>query len=273
VKTETVDGVTLPKIGLGTWSFGGDWDANRSSSSDGRDLAALRRAIEIGYRHFDTAEVYSGGHSEELVGRAIRESGIARELVFVTTKVAPEHLAYESVLASCEGSLRRLGLDYIDLYLIHWPRRGAAFGEAFRALNELVETGKLRHLGVSNFKFDLLDRVRSLAATPILTDQVPYSLNDRSYVTNGVLEYCQRNEIVITAYSPLDQGKFKPSAAAREIAHEHKATTEQVALAWLIAQPKVIAIPMSKDAAHLRANWESQDLELSPKELEALDSS
>ena len=111
---------------------------------DSVSLAALRAALQVGYTHFDTAEVYADGHSEELIGQAIREAGVKRDSLFITTKVDPEHLKYEQVLRACEGSLQRLHMDYIDLYLIHWPRAGMKFEEAFRALNKLVHDGKVQ---------------------------------------------------------------------------------------------------------------------------------
>jgi len=187
MKYETVHSVTLPKIGFGTWSIGGGSYAD--PNLDSASMTALRSALETGYTHFDTAEAYAAGHCEELVGRAIRETNIKREDVFITTKVSPEHLRYDDVLRSCENSLRRLNMEYLDLYLIHWPGNGTNYADAFRALNKLVQDGKVRHLGVSNFKVKLLREAQRYAETPILTDQVPYNLPDRTYVENGVVDY------------------------------------------------------------------------------------
>ena len=189
MKYETLPHLTLPKIGFGTWSIGGE------STSDPKldlvSLIALRSALEIGYTHFDTAEFYAAGHCEELVGRAVRETNTKRESVFITTKVSPEHLAYDDVFNSCENSLRRLKMDYIDLYLIHWPPRATSkLEEAFRALNKLVRDGKVKHLGVSNFNLKLLKQSQELSETPIITNQVPYRLPDKAYMENGVLDYC-----------------------------------------------------------------------------------
>lgn len=175
---ETTDGLKLPKIGFGTWDIGGGSTANRSQ--DARGLAALRSALDLGYTHFDTAELYAAGHTEELIGRAVRESGTRRESLFITSKVKPEHLRYEAVLKSCEGSLRRLGMDYLDLYLIHWPSGSMQLPDTFRALNKLVADQKVRHLGVSNFDLQLLKAAEKLSETPLITDHVPYSVNDRS---------------------------------------------------------------------------------------------
>jgi len=269
MKNETVHGVSLPKIGFGTWNIGGG--SGPDPKMDSPSLDALRAALETGYTHFDTAEVYAGGHSEELLGKAVRESGIPRESLFITTKVSPEHLQYDQVLRSCENSLRRLGMDYVDLYLIHWPPRvGMKIDDAFRAMNQLVKDGKVRHLGVSNFKLKLLKEAQSLSETPILTNQVPYRLPDHSYVENGVLEYCQHNDILITAYSPVKFRNLPVNQAIRAIAEAHAATPFQIALAWLVAQPRVITIPMSLNPEHIRENFAAAEIELSREEFRTL---
>ena len=268
MKYETISSLTLPKIGFGTWSIGGDSTAN--VKLDSASLTALRSALEIGYTHFDTAESYAAGHSEELVGRAVRETNTQRENVFITTKVSPEHLDYNDVLKSCDNSLRRLKLDYIDLYLIHWPGFGVKYEEAFRALNNLVRDGKVRHLGVSNFKLKLLKQAQELSETPILTNQVPYRIPDRTYAENGVIEYCQQNNILVTAYSPVKFRGVNGNKALGEIAEAHSATPFQIALAWLIMQPHVITIPMSFSPQHIKENFEAAKIELSEEEMARL---
>lgn len=207
MRPEVVNGISLPKIGFGTWRIGGGSTAN--TSLDVKSLAALRSALELGYTHFDTAEMYAGGHAEELLCRAIREVGVKRTSVFVTSKVKPGHLRHDDVLRSCDASLHRLGSDYLDLYLIHWPGIGMQLADTFKALNKLVRDGSVRHVGVSNFDLRLIRQSQELCETPLLTDQVPYGLFDRTYVKNGVLKYCQDNGIFLTAYSPLGQGHFR----------------------------------------------------------------
>ena len=268
MKYETIPALTLPKIGFGTWSIGGG--SNADPKLDPVSMTALRSALENGYTHFDTAEYYAAGHCEELVGRAIRETNTKRENVFITTKVSPEHLSYEKVLNSAENSLRRLNMDYIDLYLIHWPETGVNYEESFRALNKLVRDGKVKHLGVSNFKLKLLKQAQSLSETPITTNQVPYSIGDRSYVKNGVLDYCQQNDIIITAYSPIDEGRLMVDQNLRLIAEAHGVTPFQIALAWLAMQPRVIAIPMSFNPQHIKENFDAADIELSQEEMKQL---
>jgi len=138
MKYETVHNLTLPKIGFGTWKIGGESSPN--PKVDSGSLAALRSALECGYTHIDTSEMYAAGHTEELIGQVIREMRIQRESLFITSKVMPSHLKYDQVLKSCEASLRRLQMDYVDLYLIHWPSAGMNLEDTFRALNQLVKS-------------------------------------------------------------------------------------------------------------------------------------
>jgi diketogulonate reductase-like aldo/keto reductase len=251
------------------WNIGGG--SYPDPKLDPASLTALCAALDAGYTHFDTAEVYADGHSEELLGRAVRETNTSREGLFITTKVDPAHLQFDQVIKSCTGSLRRLGLEYVDLYLIHWPPRpGAPLEDAFRALNQLVREGKVKHLGVSNFNLKLLRQAQALSETPILTDQVPYRLPDRKYVENGVLEYCQHNDILLTAYSPVKFRNLPVNKTLQAIAEAHSATPYQIALAWLVAQPRVITIPMSLNPQHIRENFLAAEIELTDAEFRTL---
>ncbi|MBI3161419.1 MAG: aldo/keto reductase [Chloroflexi bacterium] len=268
MKYESIRNLKIPRIGFGTWKIGGG--SSPDLKMDSVSMAALRSALETGYTHFDTAEMYADGHSEELLGRAIRESNIPRESLFITSKVTPSHLKYDAVLSSCENSLRRLQMGYLDLYLIHWPSVGMKLEETFCALNKLAREGKVRHLGVSNFNLKLLKESQAHSETPILTNQVPYSLSDRSYVKNGVLDYCQRNDILFTAYSPVDEGRMRSNSALESIAKAHQATVHQIALAWIISQPRVITIPMSANPVHIAENFNAADIELTGGEIEQL---
>ncbi|MBL8097746.1 MAG: aldo/keto reductase [Anaerolineales bacterium] len=268
MKYETLSNVTLPKIGFGTWNIGGDSTPN--PKLDSAHLIALRSALDVGYTHFDTAEMYASGHSEELLGQAIRESGIKRENLFITSKVMPSHLRYDDVLHACEKSLRKLGMEYIDLYLIHWHSVGNKYEDTFRALNKLVNDGKVKHLGVSNFNLKLLKQAQELSETHIVTNQVPYSLSDRSYVKNGVLEYCQQNNIFLTAYEPLDKGNVRSNKTLEAIAKAHNKTVFQIALAWVVSQPNIITIPMSTNLQHIQENFEATEIALSDDEISKL---
>lgn len=175
-------GGMIDAIGLGLWDFGGG-DSPDYRRDEG-DLAAIHNAIAIGYRHFDTAEYYATGHSEELLGRTLRD--YKRDDFFITSKVSPSHIRYDDLLAACERSLKRLQSDYIDLYLIHWPSASIPLNESMRALNQLVAQGKIRHIGVSNFELPLLQEAVRLCDTPLATNQVHYNLRHREYIQNGV---------------------------------------------------------------------------------------
>ncbi len=268
MRYETLHNLQIPKLGFGTWRIGGQ--SSSDPAQDESSLAALHSALALGYTHFDTAEGYAGGHAEELLGQAIRESQLPREQLFITTKVAPSHLNYTDVLHSCEHSLRRLGMAYVDLYLIHWPQVGMQLADTFRALNQLVQEGKVRNLGVSNFNLKLLKQAAALSETPLLTDQVPYSVPDRKYVDNGVLAYCQQNDILLTAYTPVKHRFVKGNKALQAIAQAREKTPYQIALAWLTTQPRVITIPMSANPQHQAENLQAADLVLSAEEMAQL---
>jgi diketogulonate reductase-like aldo/keto reductase len=268
MKYENLHNVQIPKMGFGTWTIGGRSTPDETVNAP--SLAALRSALDLGYTHLDTAEGYAAGHCEELVGQAIREAGVARESLFITTKVSPEHLQYEEVLHSCEASLRRLAMDFVDLYLIHWPSPGMKLAETFRALNLLVADGKVKHLGVSNFDLKQLKEAQSVSATGIFTNQVSYSIPDRTSVENGVLAYCQQNDILLTAYSPVKRRYIAGNTTLKSIAAARKKTPQQIALAWLVRQPRVITIPMSLNPQHQAENLAAMEIELTPEELAQL---
>jgi diketogulonate reductase-like aldo/keto reductase len=142
--------------------------------------------------------------------------------------------------------------------------------DTFRGLNQLVRDGQVKHLGVSSFNLNLLKRSQEFSETPLLTNQVPYSLSERSYVRNGVLEYCQQNDVLLTAYEPVDKGHLRSNKTLESVARAHNATIFQIALAWLVAQPRVITIPMSFNPRHIKENFESADIELTTAEFDML---
>jgi 2,5-diketo-D-gluconate reductase B len=262
-------GGQVAKMGYGTSGIVGVLSA--VFAQDSRATAALRAALDLGYTHFDTAEMYAAGHAEELLGRAVRTWSQGREALFITSKVQPMHLTAGGVRKACEGSLRRLGMEYLDLYLIHWPNPALPLKGTFQGLNGLVREGKVRHVGVSNFGLDLLKQAQSLAETPIVTDQVPYSLQHRSYVKNGVLDHCRQEGILLTAYTPVERGHLRVNDALKSTAAAHGVSPYQAALAWLVNQPNVITIPMSLDPQHIAENLAATEIELTPAEMEHLE--
>lgn len=264
---EIIHNLILPKIGFGTARIGGYLS---NGSKNGYFLSVLSSALEIGYTHFDTAEFYGFGRSETLIGQALRKTGTNRENVFITSKVWPTNLGYKNVLRACENSLRRLGTEYLDLYLIHWPNPFVPLRESFRALNQLTREGKVKHIGVSNFNARLLQQAQALCETKIVTNQIPYSITKRTCVKNGLMEYCRQNNIVVTAYTPVDHGHLATNPTLQSIAEAHHATPYQIALAWLIMQAHVIAIPMSFNPKHQKENLESAVIQLTNAEMEQI---
>jgi diketogulonate reductase-like aldo/keto reductase len=213
--------------------------------------------------------MYGRGHAEELVGQVIRD--FKREELFIASKVWKVTMYYKDTLRALENSQMRLGTEYLDLYLIHRPNRDIPLDETFRGLNQLVEEGKVKYLGVSNFDLQQFKRAQTMADTPLVTNQVPYNLHKRTYVDNGMLRYCQDNNILLTAYSPIDRGYLLEDPTIIEIANKYDVTPSQVALSWLIRQPKVIALPMSTKREHLKDNLGALDLELSQEDVQNLD--
>jgi diketogulonate reductase-like aldo/keto reductase len=262
------DGTPLPVVGLGTWAIGGRMTADRSQ--DARSLRVLRQALELGYRHIDTAEMYGDGHTEELVGKAIQ--GRDRSELFITTKVAPANLGARAVTAALEASLRRLRTDYVDLYLIHWPNPAVPLRETFEALNGLRRRGLTRRLGVSNFDVPQMREAMSLSAAPLATNQVKYNLADRTPDHNGVLELCREQGLVLTAYEPLDKGRLLGESRLSRLAAEQGLPLAQAALGWLLSKPRVVTICMSENPQHLQENLEIADRSLAPELLRRLES-
>ena len=260
-------GEERPALGLGTWRLGED-AAQRTA-----ELRALRLALDIGYRVFDTAEMYGDGGAESVLGQALAEAlrdGVAREALFVVSKVLPHRADAETLLAACEASLRRLRLDCIDLYLLHW--RGAVpLAETVRGFEQLQRRGWIRQWGVSNFD---LDDLRELGAVPggaaCAANQVYYSLSERG-VEYDVLPWQRLRQMPLMAYSPVDQGGLVDHASLRAVAERLRATPAQVALAWVLRQPGVMAIPKAVHAVHLRQNWAARALRLDAADLAELD--
>ena len=257
----TVQGVEVPRLGLGTWRLTGD---------DCRD--AVETALELGYRHIDTAQVY---RNERQVGDALAASDVPREEVFLATKLGPQR-AYDDVLRTAEESLARLGTDYLDLLLIHWPN-GRPPGsppnplssapdheETLRAMNDLVDDGKVHNIGVSNFDIDLLDEARELSDAPVLTDQVQYH---PFWDQRELLAYCRIHDVLLTAYSPLGHGGVLDDKVLERIGRRHDKTAAQVALRWLVQQEGVATIPKATSREHLEANMAIFDFELTEAEM------
>jgi 2,5-diketo-D-gluconate reductase B len=249
----TTGGLRMPKLGLGTW---------RLSGAAGTD--AVLRALAMGYRHIDTAEMYG---NEAEVGAALAQSGVPRDEIHVTTKVWPDHLEPAAMRRAAEASLEKLGLDAVDLYLVHWPAAGMQVARVMESLMRLRQDGLVKQIGVSNFTVALMRECVEAAGAPIVCNQVEY------HVTLGqarVLEYARAHGIAVTAYCPLGRGDLGGNTVLAEIARRHGATPAQVALKWLLDQDGVAAIPKASRAENQRANWEAQTLALDEADRDAI---
>ncbi len=259
MRTLELAGTQVPVIGQGTWRMGENRDRRKG------EVAALREGLERGLRLIDTAEMYGEGGAEEVVGEAI--SG-KRDQVFLVSKVYPHNASRSGVAAACERSLRRLGSEHIDLYLLHWRGR-YPLDETVEAFERLREQGKIGRWGVSNFD---LDDLQELGQPACATNQVLYNPEERG-VEFDLLPWQQRQNMPLMAYCPLGQGgALLADAALQQVAQQHGATTAQVALAWALRQPNVLVIPKASDPRHLAENAAAAELQLSAADLQAIDS-
>lgn len=259
-------GVDLPVIGQGTWNL------PERGSSLREAQRALRRGIELGMVHLDTAEMYGAGRVEELLGETIR--GIAREKLFIASKVLPSNASFRGTLAAAERSLARLGCSYLDLYLLHWAGN-YPLEETMRAFETLVEQGKVRFVGVSNFEADaMLEAASYLCKTPLACNQVLYHLCERG-AEHAVIPSARRHGIAVVAYTPFGRGSFLRGDARRavieRIAADRGATPHQVALAFLTRAPEVFSIPKAARVKHVEDNGRATQVQLDASDLRRID--
>jgi diketogulonate reductase-like aldo/keto reductase len=248
-RLELADGNAMPMLGLGVWQV-----------EDSRECVdAVRWALELGYRHIDTAQAYG---NEESVGRGIRESGVAREEIFVTTKFFPRQ---DDPVAAIEESLRRLGLDYVDLYIVHWPANGPTW--AWPGMERAREAGFARSIGVSNFSADELQQVLATAGDAPVVNQVQF--NPYAY-RKALLDACREHKITLEAYSPLGTGRHLGSDTVSEVARAHERTPAQVLLRWCIERD-IPVIPKSTHRERIAENARIFDFSLSEEEMGKLD--
>lgn len=256
-------GCKVPAIGLGTWKIGGSMTPDHSQ--DDLAIKALRHGISLGMWLIDTAEIYGGGHAEELVGEAIKIFN--REKIFIVTKVWETNLRYDDVLKAAKRSLKRLKTNYIDLYLIHWPNPRIPLSETMKAMEKLVSDGLVRYIGVSNFSVKLMEEARSyLSKEDIVVNQVKYNVYDRS-VERDILPYCQKEGITLMAYTPLAKGSVSTDKTLIEIGRKYGKTAAQVALNWLISKDMVIAIPKAVRIEHIEENAGAMGWRLSEEDI------
>jgi 2,5-diketo-D-gluconate reductase B len=250
----TANGGEMPVLGFGTMEF------------PARAAELVTSAIKVGYRHIDTARKYG---TEEAVGEGIRAANIPRHELFLTTKVTEENAREVDFLRSVDTSLKALGVDYVDLLLIHWPQPKVPLAETVGALAKAKRSGLTRHIGVSNFTLAMLEEAVRIASEPLLTNQVEYPTYLRQ---DRMLALCRRLGLILTAYCPVARGKLLDDPLLGEIAKAKGKTVAQIALRWLIQQPMVAAVPRALESSHVVDNLNVFDFALDEQEMERISS-
>lgn len=256
---EARDGMRMPALGIGTWRMG-ERAAQRKN-----EIAAIRLAIDLGVTLIDTAEMY--GDAESVVGEAIKGR---RDGLFIVSKVLPSNASRRGTIQAADRSLKKLGIDCMDLYLLHWEG-SYPLEETLDAFEELRRAGKIRHHGVSNFDTRAMAEAERLPhGKRVTANQVMYSLSRRG-IERNLLPWCRQHKVAIMAYSPLDQGSLKTDGALAAVARRHNVTPETIAIAWTMRDPILVTIPKASNPDHLRANVAAAGVTLTPEDLAELD--
>lgn len=257
-------GFSMPVLGMGTWQMGGRMERD-SRNDDAGQIQALKTGLDLGFNLIDTAESYADGKAEELVGEAIR--GYDRGKLFLTSKVWKTHVAYDDVLRAAENSLKRLGTDYLDLYLYHQVNNEVPLKETMRAFDRLVSEKLVRHIGVSNFALERFKRAQACAEHKIVVNQIHYSLSVRE-PESELLPWLQENDVMIQAWRPL---RGVPDCALlNELCAKYGKTKSQIALNWLIMQKNIVTITASSSARHIQDNLDAAAFEMALSDVELL---
>jgi len=261
------NGFELPVYGMGLARVGGNTEPD--TSQDDAWTKAIQQAIENGVTHFDTAEVYGGGHCEELLGRAIK--GIERDKLVIASKVAASHQSYDGVRKSCEASLKRLQTDYIDLYMLHrYPEPGTPIADTMRAMTELVDEGLIKQIGVSNLTVNRFKAAQAATPHKVVCNQLHYNVQFREAEHRGIVEYSQQNDIFVVAWKPVQRGELPDATILDELATKYGKTWRQVAINWLISQDHVVTICKTSSLEHLQENLGALDWTMEPKDIERI---
>lgn len=254
MKFLTMNDMQVPVLGFGTWQLEGD-----------ACYEAVKNALAMGYRHIDTAQAYN---NEADVGRAIAESGITRDELFVTTKVWIDNASAAKVRSSTVASLKKLQLDHVNLLLLHWPVKNVPLEETLHAMKELQKEGLARAIGVSNFTVPLMKEALEILGCTLSCNQVEYHIE---LSQQAVLDYARQHNIVVTAYSPLVRGQLLKQPVLKQIGEKYRKTPAQIALRWLVEQENVMAIPKAANKMNAKENLEIFDFQLDAKDHHAIE--
>lgn len=269
IPTKKAGNFELPVLGIGTWEMGGRFSRNYFHNDSG-DVKAIKRAIELGVTHIDTAEIYANGRAEEITGEAIKN--FDREKLFITSKVEEPHFQYDDLIKAAKLSLKRLGVKRLDLYLLHTPAEPSLIKEAMRATDYLRENEIVRHIGVSNFLVPEMEVAISNTKYGIVTNQIHVSMSARGYFDNGVYEFCRQNNIMVTAYRPLDHGTLteETNELMSEMVKKYNRPPAQIALRWIMQQPNTVTIFKAAQISHLEEDLGALEWELEKADMEKM---
>jgi len=272
--------IKIPILGQGAWGMGGLFSSqigisvnsnNIDIEKEKKDIESLKKGIKLGWTFIDTAEAYAEGRSEEIVAEAIKDQ---RDEVFIATKVWPNNFSYDNIIKSANQSLKRLQIDVIDLYQLHWPSKTVPIKESMKAMEQLVKDGKIKHIGISNFSVEQTKEAQeTLTKNEIVSNQVEYSLLNRN-IEKEIMPYCEKNNITIIAWSPLARGKIAEtdvSSRLKPFSDKYGKTSIQIALNWLISKNNTVAIPKASKIEHLLENDGALNWKLSNKDLELVE--
>lgn len=261
------NGFELPVYGLGLWEMGGRLDAD--TAHDEREINAIRAAIDAGITHIDTAELYGNGHAEELLKEAI--NGYNRSKLIIASKVSAWDQSYDDLIKACEGSLERIGTDYLDLYMLHrFPEKGINIADTMKAMDELVRQGVVKNIGMSNVTQRRFDLAQSLTKNKIVCNQVHYNVQYREAEARGLLKHAQGNDVMLVAWRPLQKGTLPQDSIINNLAKKYEKTPAQIAINWLISQKNVVTISKTSSIEHLKENLGAIDWVMDDGDIELI---
>jgi len=262
------NGFAMPVYGLGTWQMGGRHNHD-PHNDDQADIKAIQTALENGVTHFDTAEMYANGYAETLLGKAIAH--FDRSKLLIASKVRFD-FSYDGVLKAAEASLKRLGIDYLDLYYTHVWTNNVPIKETMRAMDKLVDEGLVKHIAVSNYTAEEIEMAQQAAKHKIVAAQLHYNLKVREPERKGVLKYCQENDIILVAWRPVQKGMLLENVPSvlQEMAEKYDKTPSQIAINWLISQKNIVTLSKTRNLEHLKENLGATGWEMDKEDVEKL---
>ena len=269
LKKTLKSGFAMPVLGIGTYSFGGEGNVDRSKDSEW--IQTIKNALELGYTHIDTAEVYGNGHCEELVAKAIE--GYDRKKLFITTKVYHNHLRYEDAIKSARESITRLKLVFLDLFLIHSYNPEIPLKETMEAMNKLIELGLVKNIGVCNFNSTQLKEAQNWSKSKIVVNQMKFNLWANTGPDIDTFTYCKKNDIIVTAYKLFGRGKINSERIPllTNMGKKYNIAEAQLMIAWVLSKKNFVGIFNSMDMNHLKENMDATQIKLNKEDIKMLD--